>query len=147
VTQVAGVAPGAPIAAFVIMAACDLEAVTVLVPHLADLAIERVSTAGRSVHLLARTCACEAACTECGVMSHWVHSRYRRALADTASGGQEVLIDLHARRFFCKNGACAKATFAEQVPGLTTRYGRRTCGLQVVLKASRWLWAAGLAPG
>ena len=31
--------------------------------------------------------------------------------------------------------ACAKATFAEQVPGLTTRYGRRTCGLQAVLQA------------
>ena len=28
-----------------------------------------------------------------------------------------------------------KATFAEQVPGLTTRYGRRTCGLQAVLQA------------
>jgi transposase len=55
------------------------------------------------VHLLARTCACEAACTGCGVVSRRVHSRYRRQLADTASGGQEVLIDLQARRFFCKN--------------------------------------------
>jgi hypothetical protein len=64
-----------------------------------------------------------------------VHSRYQRTLADTAAGGQEVLIDLQARRFFCSNRACARATFAEQVPGLTTRYGRRTCGLQVVLEA------------
>jgi hypothetical protein len=46
-----------------------------------------------------------------------------------------VLIDLQARRFFCKNEACAKATFAEQVPGLTVRYGPRTCGLQAVLAA------------
>jgi hypothetical protein len=46
-----------------------------------------------------------------------------------------VLICLQARRFFCGNGACAKATFAEQVPGLTTRYGRRTCGLEGVLQA------------
>ena len=64
-----------------------------------------------------------------------MHSRYQRKLADTATGGQEVLIDLQARRFFCGNEACAKATFAEQVPGLTTRYGRRTCGLQAVLQA------------
>jgi hypothetical protein len=69
------------------------------------------------------------------VMSRRVHSRYQRTLADTASGGQQVLIRLGACRFFCSNGACAKATFAEQVPGLTTRYGRRTCGLQVVLQA------------
>ena len=68
-------------------------------------------------------------------MSRRVHSRYERTLADTASGGQEVLIRLGARRFFCGNGACAKGTFAEQVPGLTTRYGRRTCGLQAVLEA------------
>jgi transposase len=85
--------------------------------------------------VLARTCASEAACPGCGVMSWRVHSRYQRKLADTASGGQEVLIHLDARRFFCGNGACVKATFAEQVPGLTTRYGRRTCGLQVVLQA------------
>ena len=79
------------------------------------------------MHVLARTCAGEAACTGCGVVSRRVHSSYQRQLADTASGGQEVLIDLQARRFFCGNPACAKATFAEQVPGLTTRYGRRTC--------------------
>jgi len=94
-----------------------------------------VFAAGRSVHVLARTSATEAACPGCGVMSRRVHSRYQRKLADTASGGQEVLIHLDARRFICGNGACKKATFAEQVPGLTTRYGRRTCGLQVVLQA------------
>lgn len=43
-----------------------------------------------------------------------------RQLADTAAGGREVLIELQVRRFFCGNGGCAKATFAEQVPGLTT---------------------------
>jgi transposase len=82
-----------------------------------------------------RTCASEAACTGCGVVSRRVHSSYQRQLADTASGGQEVLIDLHVRRFFCGNGGCARTTFAEQVPGLTTRYGRRTCTLQAVLQA------------
>jgi transposase len=68
-------------------------------------------------------------------VSRRVHSSYQRQLADTASGGREMLIDLQARRFFCGNPACAKATFAEQVPGLTTRYGRRTCSLQAVLAA------------
>ena len=87
------------------------------------------------MHLLARTCASEAICPGCGVVSRRVHSSYRRKLADTASGGQEVLIDLRARRFFCRNEACAKATFAEQVPGLTSRYGRRNCTLQAVLPA------------
>jgi transposase len=87
------------------------------------------------VHVLARICAGEAACTGCGAVSRRVHSSYQRRLADTASGGQEVLIDLQARRFFCGNAGCAKTTFAEQVPGLTVRYGRRTCTLQAVLQA------------
>ena len=85
--------------------------------------------------MLARTCASEAFCTGCGVVSRRVHSSYQRRLADTASGGQEVLIDLQVRRFFCGSPACAKTTFAEQVPGLTTRYGRRTGQLQAVLQA------------
>jgi transposase len=87
------------------------------------------------VHVLARACVSEAACPGCGVVSRRVHSRYERKLADTASGGQEVLIYLRARRFFCGNDACVKATFAEQVPGLAVRYGRRTCGLDGVLQA------------
>ena len=69
------------------------------------------------------------------MVSRRVHSSYQRRLADTASGGQEVLIDLQVRRFFCGNPACAKTTFAEQVPGLTTRYGRRTPGLDQMLQA------------
>ena len=85
--------------------------------------------------MLARTCASEAACTGCGVVSRRVHSSYQRRLADTASGGQEVLIDLQVRRFFCGSPACGKTTFAEQVPGLTVRYGRRTGQLQAVLQA------------
>jgi hypothetical protein len=55
--------------------------------------------------------------------------------------GQEVLIDLQARRFFWSNPACAKMTFAKRVRGLTTRYGQRTCTLQAVLQA------VALAPG
>ena len=97
--------------------------------------------------MLARTCASEAICPGCGVVSRRVHSSYRRKLADTASGGQEVLIDLQARRFFCRNEACAKATFAEQVPGLTSRYGRRTCTLQAVLAAVALALGGRQAPG
>jgi transposase len=85
--------------------------------------------------VVAGACADEAACPGCGAVSRRVHSRYERRLADNAAGGQEMLIVLQARRFFCGNPGCAKATFAEQVPGLTTRYGRRTCALQDVLVA------------
>jgi hypothetical protein len=55
-----------------------------------------------------------------------LHSHYERRLSDTAVGGQEGLILLRMHRFFCRADACAKTTFAEQVPNLTVRYGRRS---------------------
>jgi hypothetical protein len=64
-----------------------------------------------------------------------VHSRYERRLADTGVAGREVLIQLRVRRFFCAGGACRKKTFAEQVPGLTIRYGRVSTGLREALRA------------
>ncbi|MEX2985570.1 ISL3 family transposase [Streptomyces sp. C36] len=76
-----------------------------------------------------------ARCTGCGVLSEWVHSRYVRRLADVALGGRPVRIDLSVRRLYCENAACSKTTFAEQVPGLTVRYQRRTPLLQHLVEA------------
>lgn len=45
-----------------------------------------------------------------------------------------MVIDLSVRRIFCDNPECSRSSFAEQVPGLTARYGRRTPGLQRVLE-------------
>ena len=87
------------------------------------------------MRIRARTVCPEAACPACGVASRRVHSRYERRLSDTAIAGREALIHLQVRRFFCGNGACRKKTFAEQVSGLTVRYGRRTVGLAGVLRA------------
>lgn len=64
-----------------------------------------------------------------------VHSRYERRLADAAIGGPRVVIRLQARRLFCDEPACGKRTFAEQVPGLTVRYGRRTPLLAGMLRS------------
>jgi transposase len=55
-----------------------------------------------------------------------VHSRYQRTLADAAIGGQHVVLRLRIRRFFCHHSACPARTFAEQIPGLTTPYARRS---------------------
>jgi transposase len=63
-----------------------------------------------------------------------VHSRYERRLADAAIGGQRVIIRLQVRRLFCDEPACAKTTFAEQVPGLAARYARKTELLAGVLR-------------
>ena len=52
-----------------------------------------------------------------------------------AVAGQPVVIHLTVRRFFCPAAGCPAVTFAEQVPGLTWRYGRRTPVARRVLEA------------
>jgi len=78
-------------------------------------------------------------CPSCGCSSSKVHSRYVRHLADAAIGGQPATIHLQIRRFFCHHPTCPARTFAEQLPGLTSPYARRSP------LARRLLEAIGLA--
>ncbi|MFI6986740.1 ISL3 family transposase [Embleya sp. NPDC050154] len=86
------------------------------------------------MRIKARCTGLEAECPGCGSPSRRVHSRYVRMLADTAVSGRPVGIELHVRRFFCDEVACGRGTFAEQVDGLTVRYGRRTPTAQRLLE-------------
>ncbi|WNZ10294.1 ISL3 family transposase [Streptomyces sp. 11x1] len=96
--------------------------------------IEKAVVDGELVLVRARASAEQAACHACGTTSGRVHSRYVRRLTDTAVAGRPVVIELQVRRFRCRERACTQATFAEQVEGLTFRYGRRSTGLQTVLQ-------------
>ncbi|MEU1566560.1 transposase family protein [Streptomyces mirabilis] len=88
-----------------------------------------------------------AACPGCGVASARVHSRYVRRLADSAVGHRGVVIELGVRRFRCQDSACTRATFVEQIDGLTFRYGRRSAGLQRVLQRLALMLAGRAGPG
>ncbi|MFI8880626.1 ISL3 family transposase [Streptomyces sp. NPDC055243] len=117
------------------MRLCPVE-LACLVPHLMSVLVVSVDSSGPVVIVRARTRArAPAGCTGCGTPSKWIHSRYKRQLADAAVGGRPVRIDLSVRRLYCENSACPKQTFAEQVPGLTVRYQRRTPLLQQVVEA------------
>ncbi|MFE3175174.1 ISL3 family transposase [Amycolatopsis sp. NPDC059235] len=96
--------------------------------------MEQVVRRGRRVELHASVLQPDAVCSGCGVRSGRVHSRYQRCLADPAVGGQETVIRLLVRRFFCSNSDCAKRTFAEQVPGLTVAHARRSPLLRRMLE-------------
>lgn len=133
-----------PVADSLIVNICSVlikELIAVLFPHLADVCVDQVSRSGATVRIRARTGTVEAACPACGTPSQRVHSHYERRLSDTAVGGQELLIHLRVHRFLCSTDTCAKTTFAEQVPGLTIRYGRRS------VRAARTLQAIALALG
>ncbi|MCE7012069.1 transposase [Kibdelosporangium philippinense] len=95
------------------------------------------------MRIYASTTALAAVCSGCGLRSERVHSRYQRHLSDAAIGGTGTgtAICLQVRRFVCGNPDCAPATFAEQVPGLTTAHARRTPLLRGILER------VALAPG
>jgi len=110
----------------------------IVFPHLETVRVEHVGVEDGVVRVMARTLDGALACPSCGVCSYRVHSRYRRHLADAAVavGGCPVVVDLSVRRLFCDVADCARRTFAEQVEGLTIRYGRRTVVLVALVQAT-----------
>ena len=114
---------------------CSIELASLL-PQLADVLVVSVDVSDAAVAVHARTrSGVSARCTGCGEPSEWCHSRYGRDLADATLGGRPLRICLSVRRLYCENPACPKVTFAEQVPGLTVRYQRRTPLLQHLVEA------------
>lgn len=68
----------------------------------------------------------QARCLDCGQFGSSVHSRYRRSPADLPSLGCQAHLHWQVRRFYCRNPACARTTFAERLPGLLAPRARRT---------------------
>ncbi|MGW1507175.1 transposase family protein [Streptomyces mirabilis] len=115
-------------------------------PHLGGVRVEQVVAEGGLLRIVASTASTiSASCPGCGVLSRRGHSGYERQLADDAVGGRRVSVTLTIRRLFCDNPGCARVTFAEQVDGLTVRYGRRTLQLTGLLGAIVVVAFAGLA--
>ncbi len=65
-------------------------------------------------------------CPDCGSVSAVLHSTYRRHPADLPSFGRKVSLTLRVRRFYCREAACPRRTFAERLPGLIAPRARRT---------------------
>jgi transposase len=92
-----------------------------------DCRVEQVTRAGpERVELAVRATRPQAACPTCLTPSHAVHSWYRRHPADLPSLGHAVCLKLSVRRFYCRNQACPRQTFAEPLPALLTPRARRT---------------------
>jgi transposase len=76
-----------------------------------------------------------AACVRCGTDSSRTHGGYQWTLADAPVAGRRVRLEVAIRRFRCVDPDCPAVTFAEQIPGLTTPYARRTATLTSALTA------------
>ncbi|WP_157856060.1 ISL3 family transposase [Streptomyces aureocirculatus] len=94
---------------------------------------ESVEVTDRVVRVEARTTAGQAACPECGCWSSRIHGSYLRFPRDLPTAGKLVVVSLRVRRFVCADDSCTRKTFAEQVPGLTHPFARRTERLRSTL--------------
>jgi transposase len=89
--------------------------------------VERITRDGPGfLHVAARGMGPGGRCPDCGRASRAVHSRYRRRPTDLPSLGRALRIDLRVRRFYCRNAACARRTFAERLLELIGPHARRT---------------------
>ncbi|MFJ9713892.1 transposase family protein [Streptomyces sp. NPDC101234] len=95
--------------------------------------VESVEVTDAVVRVEARTTAGRAACPGCGCWSGRIHGSYLRFPRDLPTAGKFVVVSLRVRRFVCEEEPCKRKTFAEQVPGLTRRFGRRTERLRSTL--------------
>ncbi|MEU2233496.1 ISL3 family transposase [Streptomyces vietnamensis] len=97
------------------------------------MSVESVDVADAVVRVKARSTARRAACPGCGCWSSRMHGSYLRFPRDLPTSGKLVVMSLRVRRFVCAEDSCPRKTFAEQVPGLTRRFARRTERLQSTL--------------
>jgi tetratricopeptide (TPR) repeat protein len=107
----------------------------VLLPHLWHVRIEQVERDLDRLTVVARAAASAVPCPGCGTNSTSVHGSYVRTLPDAPLAGVPVLIRLRVRRFRCQTASCARRTFVEQIPGLTTPHARYTPPLRAALSA------------
>ncbi|MEV8517658.1 transposase family protein [Dactylosporangium sp. NPDC051484] len=88
--------------------------------------VDEIVDQGEVVRIRARTRSRWMACPDCGRRTRRAHAYHVRRLADLPIGGRGVVLELRVRRLACRNSACARRTFREQVPRLAARWARRT---------------------
>jgi transposase len=86
------------------------------------------------IELTAQAISLSAACPQCGLLSHRVHSYYTRNPKDLSIAGYALQLHLQLRRFRCLNPECSAVTFAERLPALVAPSAQRTLRLQATLR-------------
>ena len=86
-----------------------------------------------------------ARCPACGKVSGSRHSAYIRHLKDLPWQGCAVELRLKARRFRCRNRACARKVFAEPIPEVARSHARWTTRVGEIIRLIGY--TAGGRPG
>ena len=106
---------------------------SLLLPLGEGLLLEQVSQEAQSFLVSVRSTAPTARCPLCASASASIHSQYWRSVTDLPCSGFSVKLHLTVRRFFCRNGRCARRIFAERLPDLVQPWAQMTNRLREML--------------
>jgi transposase len=97
------------------------------------LELDKITLHPEAIILIVKTVQQAACCPRCQTPSLQIHSRYIRKVADLPWEGNAVRLELHTRKFFCRNANCQQKIFCEPLPKYIERYARRTRRLNEAL--------------
>ena len=103
-----------------------------LLPDPTCLHLRLLDASTSTITAIVATTSPEATCPLCHRPSTQIHSHYVRQIADLPWMGCAVRLELHTRRFFCRNKDCRRQIFTERVPSVVAPYARRTTRLSDV---------------
>lgn len=87
----------------------------------------------QSITIVVRAHQTQSSCPLCGQCSVNLHSNYVRNVADLPWHGVAVSLELHTRKFRCRNELCPRKVFCERLPQVVAVSGRKTCRLNAAL--------------
>ena len=86
------------------------------------------------ITLVVKAAAAQALCPSCHRPSARVHSCYTRRVADLPWHGIAVKLELHTRRFRCRDSLCTQRIFCERLSRVVAHYARKTVRLNAALE-------------
>lgn len=87
-----------------------------------------------SITMVVRSSQKSVGCPLCSELSSGLHSNYIRRVADLPWHGVKVKLELHTRRFRCRNELCPRKVFCERLPKVAAAYARKTVRLNSALE-------------
>ena len=107
--------------------------------------IKRFVSHEDSVLIVVETIKPTVVCPQCSVPSLSLKCRYSRRLADLPRHNVPVRIELHTRKFRCRNELCPRKVFCERFEKLAAPFARRTNRLAQVIELLAF--SLGARPG
>lgn len=93
------------------------------------IAIEKFVPHGEAITIIVHPIQPTADCPLCGQPSSSLKARYLRRFDDLPWHGVPVRIELHARKFRCRNVLCPRKVFCERLPQVVAPFARHTLRL------------------